>query len=155
MKIRATLLLLTLTCLASGCVSATVQDYSWRLTNRFRASKAYHEYHRSCPNAPSGYHFAAGFKRGYAKAAAGNCPNCPIVPPPAYWHGIYQGPHGQDKVECWYEGFQTGFSVAEQHCRPQWADVPTADGPLGPCEPLIDFPMPGCQSCSTCPDACY
>ena len=119
----------------SGC--ASVQDWHYELTNKWRAHWAWTgtDYDKHAPFASD---FACGWRRGYFDASMGSCGRAPIVPPKEYWSACYQNPKGAAAIHAWYQGYQDGVVAAEQAGYGQFHTLP-AMGPIVGLPP-IDYP---------------
>lgn len=104
-----------------GCVA--VQDCEYRLAQNLRAASAY----RSSCDSGMGYHFASGWKKGYADVLMGGDGQCPAVPPQCYWSHKFQNERGEAAIEDWFQGYSQGAAVAQASGREHYHDVPRSD----------------------------
>ena len=119
---RRIVLLSTLVLACSGC--ATYQDWHYSCSNYYRAYAAWHSMGKD--SSPGRDHdYADGWKRGYYDVAMGRSGEPPAVPPEKYWAPKYQNASGQNAVQMWYRGYQTGAIAAEQEGYCNWNDVPS------------------------------
>jgi hypothetical protein len=123
MRVRFIAMMLGLT--LCGC--ATINDYQYTLTQRFRADCAYRGNYGIWSRNSWDYH--DGWKQGYFDLSTGQCDEPPATPPHKYWNPRYQSLDGKAAVDQWYSGWQDGATAAIQDGRPYFHPVvssPTA-----------------------------
>lgn len=120
-----------------GC--ASIQDYQYRKSNEWRASRAWSSAKASIPKDCRDSDFKQGFLDGYVAVATGSCGQLPPVPPPKYWDAKYQSCEGRTQIEHYFSGWQSGVVAAEKCGRQYWHRIPTKS-----CrEPCV----PECENC--------
>lgn len=137
---QATLLVAACVCLSGCSTVATLQDWHFCCTNKYRASEAW-----KCTFSPEdrkclSCDFETGFKKGYFDTVMNRDCRLPPVAPPKYWAARYQSCEGQLQVQEWFKGYQHGIAAAQSTDLPGSAEVPVSPG-----APIVN--KTGCGAC--------
>ncbi len=123
----------------SGCAAA-LQDFHYTVVNKTRAEYAWLKCTSMADRWNAGSDFAHGYKSGFYDASTGKGCVTPALPPPCYWSTKYQSCEGQQQIQCWYRGYQSGVAAAQGYGYPSFHSAP-----LGPEAPTLN--QNGCGAC--------
>lgn len=125
----------------TGC--ASIQDSHYRAAKWTEATAAYVSQHDTCANPFSDY--GLGWREGYYCVATGGDGQLPPVPNCKYWGPGFQTEAGRSRVNAWYNGFESGASIAGAACRGAYNEIPSS------CNSFNDVPHPfPPHSCGDC-----
>lgn len=169
MRLRATLGMIGLSLLTSGCQLAwdstrnlifetclRTDTISSKIHYRFSANEAWKEYSSAHPEQTAAVDFVKGFKAGYADYLENGGAVCaPPAPPMKYWKIKYQNAGGRAATAQWSAGFREGAGAAKasgarnfivlpiSKCEPSPSPAPGGSGPAcGATPPKPGVPVP-------------